>query len=120
MRQRLAPGERRGAGSMRGEVSIAETKPTRLSAAGSFLELVERVPGDAPASLLGCEVAQGVHDRVEVRAYLKPPVHEVVARVHDDLEGVGRQHAGKPIDQASAADSTRKRDHLAWTPRGHA
>ena len=83
--ERLARGQQRGPGDVRGEVPVAQAEPVRTNAVGrQFGQHRVGLTGPAPALLLVDAAAQRVHHGVQVRADVQAEQADVVSGVADD------------------------------------
>src|SRR5690606_1730502 len=71
----------------------------------------ERLSRESPATQLVAHRRQRVHHRVEVGAHVQTQMLEVVARVDDRGERPARQLTGEAVEETTAADTTRERNH---------
>jgi len=105
--QRPALRQQLAAQDVGGEVPVAEREPVRAGAVGGeFGADAERLAVPPPALVLVDAAAQGVHDRVQVRADPQAEQGDVVARVPDDGDlglGHGLAQAAKETGGAHAA-----------------
>jgi hypothetical protein len=105
--------EHLGAHQVGREVPVAQSEPGRLDAVRR--ELLLDLPGlvlATPPALGVDAAAEGVHDRVEVRAHLESVQPDVVGGVRDDRDlGVGAaalDEPEQPLDEPGAPDTTRQ------------
>ena len=72
---------------MGGEIFVAQPEPLGSNAiGGKFVLDDEGFALTSPAALVADPTAEGVHDRIEIRADLQSMESDVVAVVHDDGE----------------------------------
>src|SRR3954454_4359786 len=112
-RQGIARVEHAGAYEMRGEVAVTEAEPVRVGAVGG--ELVLHRPGlagAAPAALLVDAAAEGVHDRVEVRADAQPVHRDVVAGVDHRRDGRLRDGGADPAEKTGPSGPTGEHNYF--------
>ena len=108
-RQREPVAQHGGPGDVRGDVTVTETEPAGTGAVGGeFLQHGEGVAGAAPALLLADPAAQGVHDRVQVRADMQAEQADVVAGVADDCDLGARRGGLQAAQEAGSADAARE------------
>ena len=111
--ERRALAESGAALHVRGQVAVAEREPGVVAEASQRLQQVEALAREAPAGLAVDQARQCVGDDVEVGTDAQPEEVAIVARVHDDAELPGWEHADQPVQEAGGADPTRESDHAA-------
>ena len=113
VRQRFAGCEAAAALDVQGEVAVAEPEPALSAESGQCLHERPGLAATPPAGLGVGEPGQRVEDGVRVGTDAQPQVVEVVARVADHGERIGRQHAVQAERELCAPDATGQRHHRA-------
>ena len=106
LRQRLARREQLGPHDVRREVAVAEREPRRARTVRP--ELVadgERLVRAAPSLLLADAAAEGVHDRVQVRAHAQAEQGDVVTGIAEDGDLSARGSRLQAAQEARCADA---------------
>jgi hypothetical protein len=113
LRERIAGVEHPGPDQVGGEVAVAEAEPRRIGAVGGqFLLDRPGLGGAAPAALLVDAAAQGVDDRVEIRADAQAVQRDVVAGVDHRRDLPVGCRGASPAQKSSPSHPSREDDDL--------